>query len=70
MGGVNETFFTTFGGGGIHHSLLPWGPRSSPGFSCMKSECSACARGKGGIGGGGVVLGVSNDWCIIINFVS
>ena len=46
--------------GGMHHSLLSPGTRTSLTFICIKSECPAQAR----IGEGGGGAGVSNDWCI------
>ena len=41
----------TYGGGGVHHSLLPQGPGSSLALTCIKSECPANARGGGGVRG-------------------
>ena len=44
----------TYGGGGVHHSLLLWGLGSSLALTCIKSECPGYVRG----GGGGVGSGV------------
>ena len=46
----------TYGSGGVHHSLLPWGAETSLVFTCIKSECPGHIR-RGD-------LRVSNDWFI------
>ena len=51
----------TYGGGGVHHSLLPQGPGSSLAFICIKSKFPrSCPRGGGGFQMTGALFEIIN----------